>query len=42
VSSNYGTIPDGEVVKFYDGTILLASVPLASETREIYHFKPLG
>jgi hypothetical protein len=31
-SSSYGPIPDGELVKFYDGTTLLASVPLASET----------
>ena len=31
VTSNDGPIPDGELVKFYDGTTLLASVPLASE-----------
>jgi hypothetical protein len=31
VSSNYGPIPDGELVKFYDGTTLLGSLPLASQ-----------
>jgi hypothetical protein len=28
VTSNHGPIPDGELVKFYDGTKFLASVPL--------------
>jgi hypothetical protein len=28
VTSSLGTIPDGELIKFYDGTKLIASVPL--------------
>ncbi len=30
VTSNHGPIPDGELVKFYDGTKFLASAPLTS------------
>jgi len=30
VSSRYGTIPDGELVTFYDGKTAMASVPLTS------------
>jgi len=32
VTSTHGTIPDGELVTFYDGETSLGSVPLASET----------
>jgi hypothetical protein len=32
VTSTYGTIPDGELMTFYDGTTALASVALAGET----------
>ena len=32
VSSKYGPIPDGELVTFHDGTLAMASVPLASGT----------
>ena len=31
VSSNYGAIPDGELVMFYDRTVLLGSAPLVGE-----------
>jgi hypothetical protein len=32
VTSRYGSIPDGELVKFYDGNKLMGSVPLAGGT----------
>jgi len=32
VSSSHGLIPDGELVKFYSGTKLLASVPISGGT----------
>jgi Bacterial Ig-like domain (group 3)/FG-GAP-like repeat len=31
VTSQYGTIPDGEIVTFADGTTILASVPLSGQ-----------
>lgn len=32
VASRYGSIPDGEIVTFYDGKTALASIPLAGQT----------